>query len=85
MLNCSYNKEQVTVGGKGGMSGRTFPPTNPLGANTVQFNKTWGEVFNHHIAKGEDHSSAAYYADQYVKRAEQSGQTVPVRNTNWNR
>lgn len=29
---------------------------------------TWGAVFNRYIAKGHDHSSAAYMADQWEKR-----------------
>lgn len=29
---------------------------------------TWGVIYNRHLRQGEDHSSAAYAADQWEKR-----------------
>lgn len=33
---------------------------------------TWGAVFNRYIAKGHDHASAAYAADQWEKRQDRT-------------
>ncbi len=33
---------------------------------------SWGDVFNRHLAKGEDHASAAYAADEAEKRAKRT-------------
>lgn len=40
----------------------------------------WGDVFNRHLAKGEDHGSAAHAADQAEKRAKKLRAAV-VANT----
>jgi hypothetical protein len=36
--------------------------------------KTWGDVFNHHKAKGMDAADAAYRADQWEKRQKKDAQ-----------
>lgn len=32
---------------------------------------TWGAIYRKHLARGEDHGSAAYMADQWQKREDQ--------------
>lgn len=33
---------------------------------------SWGGVYRQHLARGEDHGSAAYAADQWQKRQDQT-------------
>jgi len=37
---------------------------------------TWGDIYCQHLAKGEDHGSAAYAADQWEKRETQKAERL---------
>lgn len=37
---------------------------------------TWGEIYRQHMRKGEDHGSAAYAADQWQKRGDQTAEKL---------
>lgn len=44
-------------------------------------NKTWGDIFNRHLRRGEDHSFAAYKADElerHKQREQQKSEQQPV-------